>query len=82
MVVETMEVVLLRPLVLRPGRRLLPRKNDALFVVRGRMSDQTYQSRKNDLRSARACWNHGESTDVWLTTRSTMTRMPRPWRAA
>ena len=42
----------------------------------GRSSAHTYQSRNDDFGSRRACWNQGESMDVWLTTRSTMTRMP------
>ena len=39
--------------------------------------DQTYQSRYFDFGSLRASWNQGCSFEVWLTTRSIRTRMPR-----
>ncbi len=32
--------------------------------------------------SERDSWNHGCSLEVWFTTRSVMTRMPRSWAAA
>ena len=44
--------------------------------------DQTYQSRYFEFGSRRAAWNHGCWSEVWLTTRSISTRMPRcfaPW---
>ena len=43
----------------------------------GSWSDQTYQSRYGESGEDRADWNHGCSSEVWLTTRSMITRMPR-----
>ena len=42
----------------------------------GRSSAQTYQSRNGDRESLRADWNQGWASEVWLTTRSTITRSP------
>ncbi len=47
------------------------------FAFAGFVFDHTYQSRYFDDGSRRACWNHGCWSDVWLTTRSISTRMPR-----
>ncbi len=47
-----------------------------LFQFRGRVFDQRYQSRYGERGSFRADWNQGCLVDVWLTTRSTITRMP------
>ena len=52
-----------------------------LFQSRGRFFDQTYQSRYFDFVRGARLWNHGCWFEVWLTTRSMMTRMPR-WLAA
>ncbi len=46
------------------------------FQLGGRFFDHTYQLRYGDCGSLRACWNHGWRFEVWLTTRSTITRMP------
>ena len=43
----------------------------------GGSSRQTYQSRNGESGPVRADWNHGCSTEVWLGTRSAITRMPR-----
>ena len=51
-------------------------------ALRGFFFDQTYQSRYFEFGSLRASLNHGCSFEVWLTTRSMSTRMPRclaPW---
>ena len=39
--------------------------------------DHTYQSRYFESGSRRASWNHGCWSEVWFTTRSISTRMPR-----
>ena len=80
-VVEAVEV---------PLARLRRRASTSTSARRGRpcpcsrrvgcFVDQTYQSRYCDFGSRRAAWNHGCWSDVWLTTRSTMTRMPRSLR--
>jgi hypothetical protein len=43
----------------------------------GSVSDHTYQFRNGEPGSERADWNQGCWSLVWLTTRSSMTRMPR-----
>ena len=43
----------------------------------GSVSDQTYQSRYGESGLDRALWNQGCSSEVWLTTRSIITRRPR-----
>ena len=43
----------------------------------GRFFDQTYQSRYGDRGRGARRWNHGCWSEVWLTTRSMSTRMPR-----
>ena len=45
----------------------------------GGSSDHTYQSWYGESGPCRADWNHGCCTEVWLGTRSAMTRMPRSW---
>lgn len=45
----------------------------------GAWSDQTYQSRYGESGDDRAAWNHGCWSEVWFTTRSMITRMPRFW---
>ena len=50
----------------------------------GSVSLQTYQSRYGESGSLRADWNHGCWSEVWLTTRSSISRMPREraWAAS
>ena len=43
----------------------------------GALSDQTNQSRYGESGDERADWNHGCWSEVWLTTRSMITLMPR-----
>ena len=43
----------------------------------GSCSDQTYQSRYGESGDEHADRNHGCSSEVWFTTKSMMTRMPR-----
>ena len=52
-----------------------------LSALAGFVSDHTYQSRWGEAGSRRADWNQGWASEVWLTTRSISTWMPR-WRAA
>ena len=46
------------------------------------LSVQTYQSLFGLSWLSRDSWNHGWSDEVWLTTRSTMTRIPRSCAAS
>jgi hypothetical protein len=45
-------------------------------------SDHTYQSARGLSRLWRDSWNQGCWSDVWLTTRSVMMRMPRRWASS
>ena len=47
------------------------------FQFGGRFFDQTYQSWNGDEVERRASRNHGWWSEVWLTTRSMTTRIPR-----
>ena len=63
--------------VVGPGLVLLAREDHSLAPVGRFCSDQTYQSRYGESAEERADWNHGCWSEVWLTTRSMMTRIPR-----
>ena len=56
-----------------------PEKYDAQLFGRSR---HQYQSRFGLSRLARDSANHGCSSEVWLTTRSRISFMPRSWTAA
>jgi hypothetical protein len=52
-------------------------KTTSFDVSGGSSSRQMEKSRYGEVRDDRAERNHGCLSEVWLTTRSTMTRMPR-----
>ena len=47
-----------------------------------RPSAQMYQSAFGLVRDERERWNHGCWSEVWFSTRSNMTRIPRAWTSS
>ena len=75
--VEAVQVPLARLLVVGPVRLLLVREDDVARLLLRLVVAPDVEAAVGESREERASWNHGWRTDVWLTTRSAMTRMPR-----